>query len=109
MPASCRYSTGQLRTTFHARKLMDVLGSFWCTSERVCALSCPVSMVGGTGVRLPIGSEAKHPVDDRAWQGAAAQDDGRSNLYGALRVKRSSSPLRLDRRPGRAASPRWDE
>jgi hypothetical protein len=32
-----------------------------------------------------------------------------TNLYGALRVKRSSSPLRLDRRPGRAASPRWDE
>src|SRR3954447_5036348 len=32
-----------------------------------------------------------------------------TSLYGALRVKRSSSPLRLDRRPGRAASPRWDE
>ena len=35
-------------------------------------LSCPVSRCEGTSVRLPIGSEAKHPLGGRAWQGAAA-------------------------------------
>src|SRR4051794_10441418 len=35
------------------------------------ALSCPVSTVGGMSVRLPIGSEAKHLADDRAWPEAA--------------------------------------
>src|SRR3954449_7887506 len=100
-------------------------------------------------VRLPIGSEARCPVENRAWPEAAlkttvdhtlmsrfqsvrhersspdrfgskmsgrepcmagggAENDGRSHLYGAVCVKRSSSPFRLDRRPGRAASPRGD-
>ena len=40
-------------------------------SECVTALSCPVSTVGGMSVRLPIGSEAKHLADDRAWPEAA--------------------------------------
>src|SRR3954451_16719476 len=75
--------------------------------RRIRPLSCPVSRCEGMSVRPPIGSEAQHSGNNRAWPGAAAEDVGRAHLYGALRVKRSSSPLRLDRRPGRAASPRW--
>jgi SRSO17 transposase len=51
-------------------------------------------------------TERKGQASRRAGDGAARTSV--TSLYGAVRVKRSSSPLRLDRRPGRAASPRWD-
>ena len=87
--------TAAIRAGPHPAVLTEVAGRAFHTGEARFKvepddpLSCPVSRCEGTSVRLPIEFGNKASVHDRAWQGAAAEDDGRSHSDARVGYRRT--------------------